>query len=250
LVTDDNGLTTVYYANGTKFAVVPPSKTCGLPEHSSNERVKHGWQAYSTYYYPKGIGQFLGNFSVPDTATDPSNELLYIFTGLQNIDWIPEPNSPGPRQAFDIIQPVLQFPGDKGKYWSIKSWYVTVFSGYYVSPEVKVDSGDVIYGNMTQTGSDSWFIESLSTNLGVSTNLTCSNKRLVSQPWAYCTLEVYNVNSCNQYPDNPILFTGMTLADVNGNPLIPTWNVTQGVEPACKEHAVVNSPGSVTIYFQ
>lgn len=31
---------------------------------------------------------------------------------------------PEPSQAFDIIQPVLQYPGDSGNYWSVKSWCV------------------------------------------------------------------------------------------------------------------------------
>lgn len=48
-------------------------------------------------------------------------DILYIFTGLQNIDWIPKVD-PEPSAAFDIIQPVLQYPGDGGDYWSVKSW--------------------------------------------------------------------------------------------------------------------------------
>ena len=35
--------------------------------------------------------------------------------------WIPKVD-PHPSQAFDIIQPVLQYPGDNGDYWSVKSW--------------------------------------------------------------------------------------------------------------------------------
>lgn len=47
----------------------------------------------------------VGNFSVPDNPkNDP--DVLYIFTGLQNVDWIPKVD-PIPN-VFDIIQPVLQ----------------------------------------------------------------------------------------------------------------------------------------------
>ena len=48
-----------------------------------------------------GISQFVGNFSVPDKPQNDPEE-LYIFTGLQNVDWIPivDPEPP----VFDIIQ--------------------------------------------------------------------------------------------------------------------------------------------------
>jgi hypothetical protein len=47
-----------------------------------------GWLAYTTFHYPQGIDSFLGYFSVPN---NPQNvpEVLYLFTGLQNVDWIP-----------------------------------------------------------------------------------------------------------------------------------------------------------------
>ena len=31
-----------------------------------------------------------------------------------------DPESEG--DGFDILQPVLQYPGDAGNYWSVKSW--------------------------------------------------------------------------------------------------------------------------------
>jgi hypothetical protein len=68
---------------------------------------------------PTGFNSFAGTFSVPDApAKEPA--MLYFFPGLQNVDWIPkvDPEVPG----FDIIQPVLQYPGDLGRYWSVKNW--------------------------------------------------------------------------------------------------------------------------------
>ena len=53
-------------------------------------------------------------------------QILYLFPGLQNIDWIPKVD-PMPSQAFDIIQPVLQYPyfssDSNGKEWGLRSWY-------------------------------------------------------------------------------------------------------------------------------
>jgi hypothetical protein len=34
--------------------------------------------------------------------------VLYIFTGLQNFDWIPRHDPERQSSGFDIIQPVLQ----------------------------------------------------------------------------------------------------------------------------------------------
>lgn len=54
-------------------------------------------------------------------------------------------NPPSP-QLQDIIQPVLQYPGDFGRYWSVKSWYVTVDAGAVESREKRVDVGSYIFG--------------------------------------------------------------------------------------------------------
>ena len=43
--------------------------------------------------------------------------------GVYLRSWIPKVD-PEPSQDFDIIQPVLQYPGDSGNYWSVRSWCV------------------------------------------------------------------------------------------------------------------------------
>eukprot|EP01094_Clydonella_sp_ATCC50884_P009930 TRINITY_DN1946_c0_g1_i1.p1 TRINITY_DN1946_c0_g1~~TRINITY_DN1946_c0_g1_i1.p1 ORF type:complete len:328 (+),score=73.22 TRINITY_DN1946_c0_g1_i1:59-1042(+) len=235
------------YVNTREPNSAPSSRPARAPE------VSHGWQAYTAWDYTGtgGISSFVGNFSVPDLPPQPTrDQILYIFTGLQNINWIPEPNNPLPTQAFDIIQPVLQYPGVHGSYWSIRSWYVTILSGAFASSEVKVPAGDVIFGNMTQTGPTTWFIESYSYAAKQSTNATVSHKRLALQPWAYCTLEVYNVDECSQYPDNAIQFSGMSMLDASGQPIAAAWDPIEGQQLACGESAQVNSPASVAINFQ
>lgn len=140
-----------------------------------------GWLEYTAFEDPKGLDTFLGTFSVPDVPKDVP-QVLYLFTGLQNIkcdhcsraphhtrclivccgacasvSWIPKVD-PEPSTDFDIIQPVLQFPGDAGNYWSVKSWYVTLKGGAYYSTEVPVKPGDEIFGNMTRTGPTSYVV--------------------------------------------------------------------------------------------
>ncbi len=72
------------------------------------------------------------------------NELAW--RGGQNKDWIPKVDPETESVGFDIIQPVLQYPGDLGNYWSVKSWYVTTDSGAIESPERKCNPGDTIFG--------------------------------------------------------------------------------------------------------
>ena len=63
----------------------------------------NGWLAYAAFNSSKGFSAFLGNFSVPDKPEEPP-DVLYLFTGLQNKDWVPlvDPEKDG--AGFDIIQ--------------------------------------------------------------------------------------------------------------------------------------------------
>merc|ERR1711916_355916 len=88
-----------------------------------------------------------GYFSVPNGVPASKPVRLYLFTGLQNVDWIPIVD-PQP-QGFDIIQPVLQTPTDYGiGDWSVKSWWVTLHAGAVASSEVILKSGGQVYGVM------------------------------------------------------------------------------------------------------
>eukprot|EP00042_Codosiga_hollandica_P038242 m.309207 g.309207 ORF g.309207 m.309207 type:complete len:312 (+) comp55342_c0_seq1:28-963(+) len=213
----------------------------------------NGWLAYVAFNYSAGFDSYLGNFTVPNIpASNP--EVIYLFTGLQNIDWIPKVDPESQGKNFDIIQPVLQFPGDNGRYWSVKSWYVTLDGGSFASTEVKVRSGDYIFGNMTQTGSDTWYIGSTAGSTGATTHLTQSAARLESQLWAYNVLEGYGVTGCDDYPTNTCEFSDLILtsrqvplpdADLN-------WVIDPKPNPhlECGEKLVINSPTDMTISFQ
>jgi len=97
---------------------------------------------------------------------------------------------------------VTQYPGDNGNYWSVKSWWVTLDVGAMASAEVQLEVGDLVFGNMTKTGEQEWFINSVNTRTGDATPITASGigDRLRSQPWAYVTLECYGCSSCATYP--------------------------------------------------
>ncbi len=99
--------------NGTALPVLVPN--AGLPSDYD------GWIAYTAFNVSSGISSFQGVFSVPDIPASTPH-ILYLFTGLQNKDWVPKVDPEVEGAGFDIIQPVLQFPGDYGRYWSVKSW--------------------------------------------------------------------------------------------------------------------------------
>eukprot|EP01090_Pellita_catalonica_P005862 TRINITY_DN16084_c0_g1_i2.p1 TRINITY_DN16084_c0_g1~~TRINITY_DN16084_c0_g1_i2.p1 ORF type:complete len:172 (+),score=10.14 TRINITY_DN16084_c0_g1_i2:62-517(+) len=65
-----------------------------------------GWLAYTSFHYPAGISKFLGYFSVP-SAPEYDPQVLYLFTGLQNVNWIPIVDPPP--SVFGIIQPCLLY---------------------------------------------------------------------------------------------------------------------------------------------
>ena len=63
----------------------------------------NGWLQYTAYEDAKGFDAFLGYFSVPDVPKKVP-QVLYLFTGLQNINWIPKVD-PMPSAAFDMSGP-------------------------------------------------------------------------------------------------------------------------------------------------
>ncbi len=76
--------------------------------------------------------------------------------------------------------PTLLFPTHR---------YVTLQGNSFQSPEVQVNAGDAIFGNMTRLGADTYFIDSVVVSNGKSTSLKPKQATLASQPWAYVTLE-------------------------------------------------------------
>jgi len=245
----DGGIVKVHISGETLERIIPndcPTQRL-LQRNNAKRQDYDGWLAYTTFNYAPGFDAFLGYFTVP---TNPQNtpSVLYLFTGLQNVDWIPIID-PEPK-IFDIIQPVLQFPSDNSDSdWSVKSWYVTLDSGVLVSDEIVVDAGDNIFGNMTRTSGSTWYIGGTSSQTGQTTGLTVTKNRLLLQPWAYNTAEGYGVGDCTYEPTNACVFTKIQLFS-QGKQILPVWVPHQSPTPKCNEKATVNSPNAVTITFQ
>eukprot|EP01013_Petalomonas_cantuscygni_P030133 TRINITY_DN56062_c0_g1_i1.p1 TRINITY_DN56062_c0_g1~~TRINITY_DN56062_c0_g1_i1.p1 ORF type:complete len:298 (+),score=49.60 TRINITY_DN56062_c0_g1_i1:74-967(+) len=213
-----------------------------------------GWLAYTTAKAPVATGweEFYGEFTVPQ-APSQYPDVAYLFTGLQNVDWIPIVD-PQP-DVFDIIQPVLQYPTGFLGGWSYKSWYVTLRAGAVYSDDVECDSGATLAANMTRVGGDEWVITTMVKGKpSTASTLTVQHPRLRVQMFAYNTFECYGCSDCAHEPSGTSHFSNLRLtAKAAGGatrPVTPSWTAYTSPNPKCNEKVVVQSDGAVDFTFQ
>jgi hypothetical protein len=219
-----------------------------------------GWLSYTSLNVTDvgktgGFDSFTSTMSVPDKPQGKP-QVLYFFPGLQNEDWIPKVDPlPTDSDPFDIIQPVLQYPGGFfSSGWELKSWYVTINAGALYSSGMNVKEGDAILCNMTRTGEDSWVVKG---QVGdkVQTQTATNADRLKVQPWAYSAVtECYGCDGCETFPTKPITFTDNMLyqagelVKVQGSDWVV--NAKPPVKFECHEKTVVAANGDATTSFQ
>jgi hypothetical protein len=217
-----------------------------------------GWLQYTAFQTEAGFSSFTGLMSVPDTPVKLP-QILYLFPGLQNIDWIPKVDpEPSRSNPFDIIQPVLQYPGQKDGTWGLRSWYVTVNEGAAMSEMLDISPGDAVLCNMTQLGEIDWFVGSKIVSSGKETNTRITKlrpgaaARLLKQPWAYNTLECYGCDGCDTFPKTPVTFSELKLVGTNGASINATWlpNPKPAKDLQCNEATRINGPDNVVISFR
>lgn len=231
------------------------------PQKQKKESRADGWQVYTQFNNANNVSfdSFLGYFNVPQRPAKSGFDTttVFLFTGLQNDDWVPLHGPPfsGVPRNFDIIQPVLQWgpsAAGGGDYWSLASWYVTTDDGAIFSQPKRLEAGDVIFGNMTQTGTNTWFIGSEVTAKQIVSNIHVTKPRLASQAWAFVTLEVYGLHDCEEFPpsSSPCVFDKMSLT-TKGMPTVPQWESKVGgtTISSCNQKLSVLSPSRVVIKF-
>jgi len=242
VVHGDDLTITVYRSDKTVHRILP----CPYPRLPSNVDG-NGWQVFAVYDAGKTLGSYNGTWNVPTAPSVYNDQLLYTFTGLQNDFSLVN--------GVDIIQPVLQFgagPAGGGAYWGIASWYVASTNVALHSTLVEVEAGDSIRGTMVKPtpDSDQWTIIALDTTSNSNSTLVVHQKLGEFEPYAFVTLEVYDVTACTQYPKDPLNYGELAIDLCTGKsectPANPDWQV-QSQEKICNEDAVVNSPDSVTI---
>jgi len=260
--TTDDGATTVRFPNGTSRQI----PACDTLNGTLPLRVRDiplpadydGWLQYTAVNTSKlgltgGFDGFSNVMSVPQVPKRRP-QILYLFPGLQNMDWIPNVD-PEPTAPFDILQPVLQFPGGFfSNSWVLKSWYVTVNSGAIESDGISIDSGDDVVCNMTRTGPQDWVVVGTRRSDGKATTQKASNSRLKLQPWAYNTVECYGCDGCDTYPVDSVRFTENKLYQAGKELQVPgdMWDINP--KPAkklmCHEKTTVAANGDTTVSFQ
>ena len=223
-----------------------------------------GWLQYtalntSALGLSGSFDSFTSVMSVPDVPKRKA-QMLYFFPGLQNRDWIPKVDPlPTASTPFDIIQPVLQYPGEgifgRNKF-ALKSWYVTVNAGALFSTAIThVEPGDAILCNMTRTGAQSWRISgALRSNPSKVTVQEATAPRLAAQPWAYSAVaECYGCDGCATYPTQPIKFSENRLYQAGREVPVPSGSWRINPKPAlklmCNESTTVSDSGDATIAF-
>jgi len=181
---------------------------------SSNASVGQ-WMDNAGYTYRSGYSKFSGNYNIP---TDPKNgrgQILYYFIGLEN-------TGGGP---VNILQPVL---GWKGGEWTLASWACCPSNISTTSHEIRgLKAGQTVEGNMVRTGDSTWKIDST-----INGQTTTLQPRVGSYNyiWADVTLEIYSINSCDQYSNGKIHFTDMKLTGSGGESVTPKWTQPSGTE--------------------
>eukprot|EP00658_Telonema_sp_P-2_P065773 TRINITY_DN54951_c0_g1_i1.p1 TRINITY_DN54951_c0_g1~~TRINITY_DN54951_c0_g1_i1.p1 ORF type:complete len:319 (+),score=98.32 TRINITY_DN54951_c0_g1_i1:54-1010(+) len=221
-----------------------------------------GWLAYTALNTSRvglvsgsGFDRFTNTMSVPDLP-ESRPDILYLFPGLQNQDWIPKHDPESQGAGFDIIQPVLQYPGGfLSQGWSLKSWYVTLDAGALHTTGINgIQPGDAVLCNMSKAGEDSWSISgSLKSDPKKVTTQTAQKSRLSVQPWAYNTVECYGCNGCSTYPKNPVVFTENALWQdgvvvESGDKWVVDPKPAAKLE--CKEAVTVHPNGDTVMSFQ
>jgi hypothetical protein len=210
-----------------------------------------GWLQYTAFNQTNtNFDNFTSTMSVPNIPED-TPQILYLFPGLQNIDWIPKVD-PEPSTPFDIIQPVLQFPSGLRHQWSVRSWFVTLNEGALVSTEKYVASGDSIECAMTKVGAAKWVVKAVIASSGVETTQTAEDEdRLTAQPWAYNTVECYGCRKCKTYPTDNFTVSNCKLTAA-GQAIDINWqaNPKPAKELLCNERTDIVSGETVVFSFQ
>mmetsp|Transcript_7256 Transcript_7256/g.30873 ORF Transcript_7256/g.30873 Transcript_7256/m.30873 type:complete len:289 (+) Transcript_7256:37-903(+) len=209
--------------------------------HAPHAMHGQAWKAWAQYLNEDSFDFMSAEWPVPSEPTTEKNQILYFWPGTE------------PGDNSFVIQPVLQWgntPAGGGNYWAMASWYVG--DRAYFSPLIDCNVGDMVYGEMNESGSGQWAIISEDSTTGekISLNVTTS----VPQDYAYIVLESYYLFDCTEYPadESSELFTNI-VTKVNGTTVTPTWetyNDNPGSFTACDEEAVVDSDTSVEIDFR
>jgi len=222
--------------------IVQVVKPCSTSIQKRTTEFPEGWSAYVYAQATPPIKQYNGSWIVPAAPSEQESQVLFLFTGLQNSYDLADGVA-----VTNIIQPVLQWGESEaggGEYWALASWYVDSNENAYYSKltaQNSVNAGDTIQGNMFYVlASKVWTIQSIDVTTHTPTTLKIATN--TTEPYAFVTLEVYNVDSCQDYPTGTVPFTHLAF-----DQFTPSWSTE--ATPGCGEKVSVGSATAVTITF-
>jgi len=208
---------------------IPP---CKFPRYKANGEIArvnatatasasivHSWIEDASVISTTAYGGLSATWIVPPAPASNDGQTIFFFPGLE------EANDP----STWIIQPEIIWSG--GAWW-IRSENALNSGNDFVSPAYKVNSGDVINGQIMNTcipGTvicTKWNVTTKDVTTGQPTTLAGTSGHGLKFNWAFGgVLEVYNVSSCSDFPSNGSLtFSGINLYDDRFNLISnPVW---------------------------
>lgn len=218
------------------------SKGTYFENETSNSIIPDGWLTYGIGAVDSPTDTPISLYSVkwyvPSEPLLESDQLIYIFCGLQAID----------SGVAHIVQPVLQWgksPAGGGKYWGICNWYVSSDLNYFYDSLIKVSPGTLLEGKVQLISiSDSKF-NYYSSFTGYETGLQINNLPQFTNP--NVVLETFNLKECREFPiDEKIrMFNIQIKSDTLKRNL--KWEVVDhiGAQNDCSQYTKILSENSI-----
>jgi len=179
----------------------------------------NGWLDNVGWYPPSGennLEAFNATYIVPqDPVNNHGSQVLFYFIGMQDND---APN------AVNIVQPVLTW-GNGVNQWYVESWACCPSNITVSSPPLfGLTAGSSMTGIITRVSASTWKIDSIFN--GKHTTLNAQVGDYIYN-WADVTLEVYKVNTCQDFARGKMIFNNLDLVDSQGQSLNPQWQPTK-----------------------
>jgi len=196
-----------------------------------------GWLDSVGWYPPSGennLKSFTSTYVVPeDPVNNKGGQVLFYFIGMQDND---DP------KAVNIIQPVLTW-GNGYKQWYVESWACCPSNITVSSPPLfGLTAGSSMQGIISRETDSTWKIDSVFN--GKHTTLNAQVGDYIYN-WADITLEVYYVNTCQDFARGKASFNSLVLTDSQGENLTPNWSPT--ATTLCGGSISSAGPGSYVI---
>lgn len=214
--------TRIHEAEDGMLTVTEPGKqprvlpTCGAAGLASRAMRGSSWKTWAQFKPSNAthITALTSTWQVPPSPTKENNQVLYYWNGLEDGD------STG---GTGVLQPVLQFGQTTPNAWGVKSWYVGS-GGTVTSQVVKLNSGDIVTGKMTQQSDGSWTCTgSAQSSAAATLHYTGANAKKFTYAYT-AVLEAYHVyTDANQYPGSGSLAFTNTQLEFDGEKASPPF---------------------------